>query len=86
VAIWAVERAYLEAWTGTAPGAPAYREFVSHWTVPEFSAYVDALAAAVDDALNGWMPPADDTLDAVAESFRAVARHEAAFWQMTFHS
>jgi thiaminase/transcriptional activator TenA len=30
-ALWALERAYLEAWQTALPGAPAYREFVA-WT------------------------------------------------------
>lgn len=72
--IWAVERAYLEAWTGVRPGAPAYREFVEHWTVPAFAAYVDGLAEAADAVLMG----------SAEQTFLAVARHEAAFWQMTY--
>ena len=77
LALWAVERAYLEAWSGVRPGAPAYREFVGHWTVPEFAAYVDGLAAAADDVL-----AAGGHAD-LEQTFLAVARHEAAFWQMT---
>ncbi len=34
VALWALERAYLQAWQSARPGAPAFREFVEHWTVP----------------------------------------------------
>jgi thiaminase/transcriptional activator TenA len=85
-AIWAVERAYLEAWTGVRPGAPAYREFVGHWTVPEFAAYVDALATAADEVLQALPQAGDETMGEVAQVFSAVARHEAAFWQMTFGS
>jgi thiaminase/transcriptional activator TenA len=47
--LWALELAYLEAWRGAAPGAHEYREFVEHWTVPEFGVYVAGLEAhAVD--------------------------------------
>ncbi|MDG4824886.1 hypothetical protein O7635_23805 [Asanoa sp. WMMD1127] len=67
VGLWAIERAYLDAWTFAAPGAPAYREYVAHWTAPAFADYVAGLAAAAGDA-------GDD------EVFRAVAAAETAFW------
>jgi thiaminase/transcriptional activator TenA len=43
--LWGLERAYLEAWRGAAPGAPPYREYVEHWTAPEFADYVAGLEA-----------------------------------------
>lgn len=49
-ALWALERAYLEAWRGAAPGAQEYREFVEHWTAPAFGAYVAALEAYATDS------------------------------------
>ena len=51
-ALWVLERVYLEAWTGAVPGAPAFREFVEHWTEPAFAGYVESLAAAADAALH----------------------------------
>jgi thiaminase len=48
--LWALELAYLEGWRGAAPGAPEYREFVEHWTVPEFAAYVAGLEAHAADS------------------------------------
>jgi thiaminase len=75
-ALWALERAYLEAWSAASPGADAYRPFVEHWTVPEFAAYVAALAAAADRAL------AEDDTGAEA-AFLETARLEAAFWEMS---
>jgi thiaminase/transcriptional activator TenA len=71
-ALWAVERAYLDAWTGALPGAEEYREFVEHWTVPGFAAYVSGLETAADGA-----GPPDDA------AFLRVAEAEAAFWGMT---
>ena len=70
VALWTIERTYLDAWSAALPGAPAYREFVEHWTVPGFAAYVAALERAADDA------GADG--DAV---FRQVVTAEIAFWE-----
>lgn len=67
--LWVVERVYLDAWSGAAPGAGAYAELVEHWTTPGFVAYVDALAAAADAAGGP-----DDRL--VAD----VLDLEAAFW------
>lgn len=77
VALWALERIYLEAWRGAAPGAPAYRAFVEHWTTPAFAAYVAELEQAADAAL------ATGGGEAAAETaLLAVARLERDFWQM----
>mgnify|MGYP001134013547 CR=1 FL=1 len=64
-----------------APGAPAFRAFVEHWTVPEFSIYVENLARAADAALSLADP--DAQAEAVA-AFLEVAQQEADFWQMTW--
>ena len=72
VGLWAIERTYLDAWAFAAPGAPEYREFVTHWTTPDFAGYVAALAeAAQRDAVD-----ADDV-------FLAVVAAEVAFWTAT---
>jgi thiaminase/transcriptional activator TenA len=76
-ALWAIERAYLDAWSFAAPGAPAYREFVAHWTTPQFAAYVDALEQAADDAVGAALGGSD--LDAV---FAEVVDAESDFWAM----
>ena len=71
-ALWTLELAYLEAWRSAAPGAPAFREFVEHWTVPEFAGYVDGLRVAVERA------------GGEVAAFLETARLEAAFWEMTW--
>ena len=78
VALWAVERAYLDAWLGARPGAEPYRSLVEHWTTPAFVAYVAELAAAGDRALAA--APADAA--AAVQAFARIARHEQAFWGM----
>ncbi|SNS76932.1 thiaminase (transcriptional activator TenA) [Geodermatophilus saharensis] len=70
-ALWAVERAYLDAWWSARPGAERYRAFVEHWTAPGFASYVAGLQAAADDA-----GPADEPV------FLEVAAAEEAFWGM----
>jgi thiaminase len=72
MALWTIERTYLDAWTGALPGAPAYREFVEHWTVPGFAGYVAGLEQAADAV-------ADGAADAV---FLEVVAAETAFWDM----
>lgn len=79
--LWTVEQAYYDAWLGTRPGAPAYRDFVEHWTTPAFAAYVAGLAAAVDRALGDAPPSLQRAAD---EAFTWTARYERAFWQMAF--
>ena len=76
-ALWALERVYLDAWSYAAPGAPAYREFVAHWTTPQFAAYVDALERAADDAVGTARAGSDLDAD-VAE----VVDAESHFWDM----
>jgi thiaminase/transcriptional activator TenA len=75
LALWTVERTYLDAWSGAAPGALAYREFVEHWTVPGFAGYVAGLAAAADE-----MGSAGDAV------FLEVVAAETAFWDMALVS
>ena len=70
-ALWTMERTYLDAWSWARPGAPAYREFVEHWTVPGFAGYVADLQAAADGA--------GEPDDAV---FTEVVAAEIAFWDM----
>lgn len=78
-ALWAVEQAYLDAWTNASPGAAEYREFVEHWTTPEFGQYVAALREAADSALAA----ASESEKRQSErSFEEVARLEKSFWDI----
>jgi len=81
VALWAAERAYLDAWRGAAPGHADYRPFVEHWTVPAFAGYVAGLEETVDDALDG---ATGEEREGAEEAFLAVARLERDFWGMAF--
>lgn len=73
-ALWTGERAYLESWSGVTPGAPAYREFVEHWTHPDFSAYVRDLEMLVD------------ACGPNEEAFLAICGLERDFWEMAWNS
>ncbi len=72
--LWTLERAYLDAWSFAAPGAGVYREFVAHWTTPQFTAYVSALEKAADGTAAG-----EANLDA---PFVELVEAEAQFWDM----
>ncbi|WP_408638297.1 TenA family transcriptional regulator [Rubrobacter xylanophilus] len=78
-ALWALERAYLEAWRGAAPGHPEYREFVEHWTTPEFADYVSGLEGAAEAALG---EAGEGARGRAEEAFVGVARFERGFWEM----
>lgn len=78
-ALWAVELAYLEAWRSAAPGHPDHREYVEHWTTPEFADYVAGLQRAADCAL----APGSEGERAEA-AFLEVARLERDFWEMAW--
>jgi thiaminase/transcriptional activator TenA len=71
-ALWTIERTYLDAWSAALPGAPGYREFVEHWTVPGFAGYVAGLEQAADAV-------GDAVDDAV---FTELVAAETAFWDM----
>jgi thiaminase/transcriptional activator TenA len=73
-ALWTGERAYLESWLGAAPSAPAYQEFVEHWTHPDFGAYVRDLEMRVDAC-----GPDED-------AFLAICGMEREFWEMAWNS
>jgi thiaminase/transcriptional activator TenA len=75
-ALWAIERSYLDAWSTASPGAPEYREFVEHWTLPGFAGYVTGLAAAADAGGGGT----DDA------AFLELVAAETAFWDMALGS
>jgi formylaminopyrimidine deformylase / aminopyrimidine aminohydrolase len=85
-ALWVLERVYLDAWSYAAPGAPAYRDFVAHWTTPPFAAYVAALESLADNAIQtagsaSTMDHDQITLEAV---FGTVLDAESGFWNMTW--
>ena len=42
-ALWVIERVYLLAWTHARSETAPLREFVEHWTTPDFEHYVEAL-------------------------------------------
>ena len=77
-ALWALERAYLEAWGSAAPGHPDYRPFIEHWTTPEFAGYVHGLEEAADAALEAGGAPEGR----VEAAFLEVASVERDFWEM----
>jgi thiaminase/transcriptional activator TenA len=77
--LWAMERVYLDAWSNAGPDAPAYREFVEHWTAPEFGQYVAELATAADEALSGA-----GNQDGVRGWFAEIVRAESNFWDMAW--
>lgn len=80
-ALWALEHAYLEAWRGAAPGDPNYREFVEHWTTPEFTDYVAGLERAADSSLEAADEKERERTTAI---FLEVCRLEHDFWEMAF--
>jgi thiaminase/transcriptional activator TenA len=72
--LWTGERGYLESWRRVAPGPAAYREYIEHWTSPDFDTYVAALEGLVDAA------GADEA------AFLATCRLEEDFWEMAWSS
>ena len=80
-ALWTIERAYLEAWRGAAPGHPEYRQFVEHWTTLEFADYVAGLEEAADNALRN---SGEQVRERAEAAFLEVTRLERDFWEMAW--
>ncbi len=78
-ALWALERAYLDAWKSVAPGLPDYREFVEHWTTSEFADYVAGLEEAAGSALESG---GQGERERAEIAFLEVARLEKDFWEI----
>lgn len=74
VALWALERVYLDAWRAAQPGGGAYCEIVEHWTSPAFADYVAELEHLVDDVLT------EPRRQQQEDVFTEVLRLEVAFW------
>lgn len=74
LALWAIEQAYLDAWSFAAPGSPDYGSFVEHWTTPDFVAYVEELREVAE--VLGFDPRRAERV--ISE----VAVAEARFWDM----
>lgn len=74
--LWALERAYLDAWSFARPGAAAYQDFIAHWTTPQFAEYVAALQEAADAVLVDG-----NDVDAL---FVEVVDAEGRFWDMAW--
>lgn len=81
--LWAVERAYLEAWQSAAPASGPYRPFVEHWTTEAFRTYVAGLETVADRELGG---AGEDERAEAGQAFGWVARYERDFWQMAYGS
>ena len=78
-ALWALERTYLESWNNAAPGHPDYREFVDHWTTPEFTDYVAGLEEAAGAALEA---AGESERERAKTAFVETVRLEREFWEM----
>lgn len=79
---WAVERAYLDAWSNAAYGDPRYRAFVEHWANEDFGRFVQELEQLAEQAQIG----SGEYDPLTAALFQQVASLEHAFWEMAYSS
>lgn len=78
-AIWAVERAYLDAWKSASPCTSQYQEYVEHWVNADFEHFVEDFEQIVELAL------ASGEFDQEAEAvFLQVTQLERDFWDMAW--
>ena len=78
--VWAIERAYLDAWKNAANGDPLYRPYADHWTNAEFEQFVQALEAAATRSLAGTSEHDQLTVSL----FLRIAQLEREFWDMAY--
>jgi formylaminopyrimidine deformylase / aminopyrimidine aminohydrolase len=78
-AIWAIERAYFDAWKSAYPCQSQYQEYVEHWVNADFEHFVEELEQTAEIALSSA------NLDREAEAaFIRVAQLERDFWNMAW--
>jgi thiaminase/transcriptional activator TenA len=74
--LWAVEKAYYDAWASvrdtTGPDTQ-YAGFIANWSSPEFAAYVEQLGVLVDR---------EELTSDLTLAFDRVVRFELAFWDL----
>ena len=80
--LWAIERAYNEAWQKPGQMVAPYGEFADRWGNAGFSEYVVLLANQTDRALAAAADEATQT--AAKDAFVRVAELEKDFWQMAY--
>ena len=74
--LYGVEKAYYDAWASVRDSTDPdtqYAGFIANWSSPEFSAYVDQLAALVDR---------EELTAPMSLAFDRVVRFELAFWDL----
>ncbi|KAI8908688.1 hypothetical protein DFJ77DRAFT_472969 [Powellomyces hirtus] len=79
VALWAVEKVYLDSWTFAAEAMPLnrpnkYDRFIRHWANAEFARFVTWLETIANDATGPLLAPG------VEKVFQTVVHLEIAFW------
>lgn len=82
VAIYAVERAYLDTWTAVLPSVPSdarWREWVDNWTGDAFRALVGTLGRLLDGLAGA---PSAQMRARLEQVFGDVLKWELAFWEM----
>lgn len=78
--IWAIERAYLDAWKNASHGDPLYRPYADHWANAEFEKFVQALEATAAAELAGTSEYDQLTVSL----FLRIAQLECDFWDMAY--
>ncbi|KAI8822251.1 uncharacterized protein EV422DRAFT_526199 [Fimicolochytrium jonesii] len=97
VALWAVERVYLDSWTYASERMPLmnakelkYAHFVRHWANAEFRGFVEWLEeiadAAVVRAFEGGVEMKEKLEAEIDAVFKEVVELEIAFWDMALES
>ncbi|KAI7845284.1 hypothetical protein COHA_001127 [Chlorella ohadii] len=82
VVLWAIEKAYHEAWHAHMPGMPApYHHYAERWGSLAFGDYVDQLQRQADAALAAASAAERQEAEAL---FVQVCALERDFWSMAF--
>ena len=82
VSLWAINRAFHDAWAAAAPQEPTFRDLVDHWMTPEFQAYMHDLGEIAEEA---WLRASDDERERIHALVEEIIRLEWGVWEMTQH-
>jgi len=80
VGLWAINRAFHDAWSAAAPQARVFRDLVDHWMSPEFQAYMHDLGEIAEEA---WLRADEQEKRRIHALVEEVIRLEWGVWDMT---
>lgn len=79
VSLWAINRAFHDAWNSAAPSGGPFVDLAEHWTAPEFQAYLHDLAEVAEEA---WLSASESERERMHALLGEILKLERGSWDM----